>query len=1041
MSSDVMPPEASGPIAWMAHNRVAANLLMMFFFVGGLAAFRFIKQEVFPDMQENIVTVSVSYPGASPEEVEQGIVLAVEEALSGQEGVDEIQSTASEGHAVIQATLLEGVDSIKVYQDLKNEVDRITTLPEDSEEPVTTLEQHRRGVMTLALFGEARETSLRQLGEQVRDALLEDPDITQVDLEGVRPLEISIEIPQENLRRYNLTLQQVANILKTKALDLPGGGVKTQGGEILVRVVERRDFGHEFADMPIITGPDGSEVRLRDIAAVIDGFEDTDQYGLYNRKPSVQLEVYRVGDQTPVQVGRAVERRLDMIRPGLPDGIEIAVMHSMASVYQQRVTLLLKNGAIGLVLVLLLLGVFLELRLAFWVMTGIPVSFLGALILMYFWGVSINMMTLFAFIMALGIVVDDAIVVGENVYHHYQEGMPFLRAAVHGAREVGTPVAFSILTNIVAFLPLAVLPGMMGRIMKMLPVVVVCTFVLSWIECLLILPCHLGHHRPRERTGFSKWLHERQQGFSLRFRQWVQTRYGPFLSRCLTHRYFVVMTACALLIVTLSYVASGRMGFEMFPRIESDYAYGSVVLPYGAHIERTRAAVDRMMDASQKVVDDCGCTQLVKGVIANIGRSGSHTADVRIYLADPEIREKIMSTQQFVERWREAIGEIPGIENMKLMSDRGGPGSGSALTVELRHRDVDALEKAAADLARELEHFPRVSDIDDGVQRGKQQMDFRIRPESESLGLHAADVARQIRNAYEGAEVLRQQRGRNEIKVKVRYTENERDSEDDIRNLILRTASGGEVPLEQAVTIQRGRAYTTITHRNGQRTMTVSADVRPRAQAGQVIEALDRETLPALLQRYPGLSYSYEGHQAENRKSGERLSMLIPVTLLAIYALLAVPFRSYIQPLIVMVSIPFGVVGAVAGHLIMGYNMSMMGLIGIVALSGVVINDALILVDFVNRARGNGMPVKQAVVQAGIQRFRPIMLTTLTTFGGLAPMIFETSRQARFMIPMALSLGYGLLFATMITLVLVPSLYMAIEDIRSAFLKKAYPAA
>ena len=806
MNGGIQDPEVHGPIGWMAHNRVAANLLMMFFLIGGLAAFRYIKQEVFPDMQEDAVTVSVSYPGASPEEVEQGIVLAVEEALSGQDGVDEIQSTAAEGYARIRATLLEGADAIKVYQDLKNEVDRITTLPEDAEEPVTTLDEHRRGVLTMAIYGEAREASLRELGEQVRDALLQDPGITQVDLEGVRPLEISIEIPQENLRRYGLTLQQVANTIKTKALDLPGGGVKTKGGEILVRVTERRDWGREFADMPVITGVDGSQVLLRDIARVIDGFEDTDQYGLYNGKPSVQLEVYRVGDQTPVQVAKAVDRQLDDIRPGLPEGIEITLLHSMAEVYKQRATLLLKNGAIGLVLVLILLGIFLELRLAFWVMTGIPVSFLGALILMYFAGLSINMMTLFAFIMALGIVVDDAIVVGENIYHHYQDGMPFLQAAVHGTREVSSPVAFSILTNIVAFLPLAVLPGMMGRIMKMLPVVVICTFILSWVECLLILPCHLGHHHPRERRGFNKWFHDRQQGFSLRFRKWVQTCYGPFLDRCLAHRYFVIMAAFSLLVLTVAYVASGRMGFEMFPRVESDYAYGSVVLPYGAHIDRTRAAVDRMMKAAEQIVEECGCTQLVKGVITNIGRDGSHTAEVRVYLADPEIREKIMSTQQFVEKWRQAIGEIPGIENLKLMSDRGGPGSGSSLTVELRHRDVSELEKAAADLAQDLEQFPRVSDIDDGVQRGKQQLDFRIRPESESLGLHASDVARQIRNAYEGAEVLRQQRGRNEIKVKVRYPEDERDSEDDIRNIILRTPAGGEVPLAQAVEVKRGRA-------------------------------------------------------------------------------------------------------------------------------------------------------------------------------------------------------------------------------------------
>ncbi len=1026
-----------GAIAWMARNPVASNLLMYFFLIGGLVAFRYITQEVFPDLQEDTVTVSVSYPGASPEEVEQGIVLAVEEALNGMDGVDEIESVAREGSARITARLLEGYDYIKVYQDLKNEVDRITTFPEDAEEPVTTLDAHRRGVLTLALFGDARETTLRELGEQVRDALLQDANITQVDLDNVRPLEISIEIPQENLRRYNLTLQQVASALKSKSLDVPGGGVKTQGGEILVRVTERRNLGREFANTPILTGADGSELLLRDLATVIDGFEDTDQYSLYNGKPCVLIEIYRVGDQTPAQVAGAVEKRLAEIQRNLPEGTAIELLQSMADVYGQRAELLLKNGVYGLVLVLIMLGIFLELRLAFWVMMAIPVSFMGALLVMFFAGISINMMTMFAFILALGMVVDNAIVVGENVYHYKQKGVHILEAASLGAREVNMPVAFSILTNIVSFMPLAMMPGMMGRVMGLVPVVVVISFVVSWIQCMLILPSNLGHHRTWVRKGLNKWIHERQQSFSQGFRQWIESKYGPFIARCLGHRYFVVLAALALLTVTLAYVASGRMGFEMFPRVESDYAYGSVTLPYGAHIDKTRAIADRMLKAAERVIKECGRPELVKGIFTNVGRDGSHTAEMRVYLADPEIREKIMSTQEFTERWRDAIGEVAGIESLKMQSDRGGPGSGSALNIELRHRDVAQLEAAATDLARELGKFPRVTDIDDGVQRGKQQLDFNIKAESESLGLHAQDVARQLRSAYEGIEVVRQQRGRNEIKVKVRYPADERVSEYDIHNLLLRTPAGGEVPLRQAVDVQRGRAYTSITHRNGQRTMTVSADVRPRSAVGLVIGALDTETMPALLQRHPGIIYSYEGHQAEDRKSRESLAMMVPVTLLAIYALLAVPFRSYIQPLIIMTSIPFGIVGAVLGHLFMGYSFSMVGLIGIVALSGVVVNDALILVDFANRARTEqGLTARDAVAQAGIQRFRPIMLTTLTTFGGLAPMIFETSRQARFMIPMALSLGYGILFATLITLVLVPSLYLIVEDVRDYSIRR-----
>jgi len=472
------------------------------------------------------------------------------------------------------------------------------------------------------------------------------------------------------------------------------------------------------------------------------------------------------------------------------------------------------------------------------------------------------------------------------------------------------------------------------------------------------------------------------------------------------------------------------MGFEMFPKVESDYAYGYVSLPYGSPIERTARVEARLLKAAQEVVRESGHPELLKGIFSDVGDDGPHTVEMRVYLADPDIRKHIMSTQTFVDRWREKIGDLPGLDSMRLASDEGGPGSGKALTVELTHRDVATLERASSELAAELAMFPRIKDIDDGFQLGKEQLDFTMRPEGERLGLTAASVARQVRHAYEGAEVLRQQRGRNEVKVRVYLPERERESAHHFENRVLRTPAGGEVPLDDVVNVRRGRAYTQINRRNSQRTMAVTGDISPRAAVGQVINVLETETLPALLKRYPGLSYTFEGHQKEDRKTTTRMRQTIPLVLVAIYALLAIPFRSYLQPLIVMTSIPFGVVGAIIGHLLMGYNLSLIGVIGILALSGVVVNDALVLIDFANGMRQHHANAHDAMVAAGIQRFRAIMLTTLTTFGGLAPMIFETSRQARFLIPMALSLGFGLLFATLITLVLVPALYMIVEDVR-----------
>ena len=1024
-------PAKKGPIAWMARNIVAANLLMLTCLLGGAAMFRSITKEFFPNILRDTISVRVAYPGAGPEEVEQGIVLPIEEALRGLDGVKEIESVAGEGSGRATIEILEGSDPMKVYQDIQSEVDRIRTFPLDAEEPVTTLDSRRRFEVSAVLWGDADEHSLRELGEQVRDRLLQHPSITQVELDGVRPLEISVEVPRDALREYGLTIQEIAGRLEAASLEIPGGSIKTKSGEILVRVTERRDWGHEFARTPIITRADGSTVFLEDIATITDGFADVDRFSRYNGMPAVEVDVYRVGDQTPQEIADAVNEVLDDIRPTLPKGTGIKIRMSFARIYSERARLLLKNGTMGLCLVLLLLGCFLELRLAFWVMMGIPVSFLGAFLFMPMAGLSLNMMTMFAFIVALGIVVDDAIVVGENIYHYRQQGFSRFEAAVAGAREVSMPVAFSILTNIVAFLPLMFLPGIMGKILWMMPGIVIIAFLVSWIECLFILPAHIAHQR--DRMGWKPFvrIHEAQQRFSNGFRNWVRTRYAPFLDRALSHRYLVLVTALSILSVVLCYAASGRMGFQLFPTVESDYAFAQIILPYGSNVKATQAVVDRVEKAARRTEKKLAHAAFLEGIFADVGRGGSHSGQVRAYLPPAKVRERIdVSTQEFVDTWREEIGAVPGVKLIRLQADRGGPGSGPAVTVEVRHTDLKVLEQAASEVAEALNHIDLVQDSDTGFQEGKRQYDFTLTPAGKSAGLTARSVSRQLRNAYQGAEVVRQLRGRNEVKVKVRLPENERTSEFVLQDLVLSTPTGGEIPLREAVVMNANRAYTEIKRRDGKRALSVTADVRPKSKAPQIIQTLNTEILPELMDKFPGLNYSYEGRQAEGRESLSNLRVTIPLVLLAIYALLAVPFRSYVQPLIVMMAIPFGIVGAIVGHLIMGYSLSLIGIIGIVALSGVVVNDSLVMIDFANRMRKNHETAHDAVVAAGVQRFRPILLTTLTTFGGLMPMILETSRQARFLIPMAISLGFGLLFATLITLVLVPSLYMIVEDLR-----------
>jgi len=1032
------PNKVHGPIAWMANNPVAANLIMLMLLIGGIISIFNIKQEVFPEFDLDIVSVTVPYPGASPEEVEQGIILAVEEAVRGIDGVKKVTSNAREGAGTVTVELLINANRQKTYQEIKQEVDRITTFPEESEKSQVVLVSRKRQVLTSVLYGDVSAKVLRELAEQFRDRLLQDPNITQIDMYGIKPLEISISIPKATLREYNLTLADVANQIARSALELPGGSVKTDGGEILLRIKDRKDYGYEFADIPIVSSDLGTQVLLGDLAEITDEFEEIDRFSIYNGKPAIMLDVQRIGKQTPIQVSNAVQKKIKELQTSLPPGVHYEVMYDRSDIFRQRAELLGRNGFIGLCLVLLLLGAFLEMRLAFWVALGIPISFLGAIFLMPMLGLSINMVTMFAFLIALGIVVDDAIVVGENIYEYHQQGLSFIDAAVKGAREVALPVTFSVLTNVITFLPLFFVPGFMGKIFGVIPAVVITTFLISLFECMYILPAHLGHTKDK-RKHENGWLHTRQQRFSHWFSRFIKTRYGPFLEQVLHHRYLTVAVALAMLIVTIGYIRSGRLGMVPMPKVESDFAVATAVLPYGSPLEESERIRDILVNTAEKINAKHN-GKAVDGIYASIGGthngiSGSHVIDLQIFLPDPEIRP--VKTKEFTQLMRKQIGPLPGLVTLQLSSDFGGPGHGASLTVELAHQDHAVLEKAATELADELALFPNAKDIDSGFARGKPQLDFHIRPEGLNLGLTSASIARQVRASFYGAEALRQQRGRNELKVKVRLPRDERISEYDIDEFLVRTPAGTDVPLREVANVIRGRAYSAINRRDGRRTMNVEANVVPHRNTEQVLGVVKAKILPELVVKYPGLTYGFEGKQADMRESLSVLKIGFLLAMLGIYGMLAIPFKSYIQPLIIMVSIPFGIVGAVIGHIIMGYSLSIISMMGIVALSGVVVNDSLVFIEFANRERKRGLSAHDAVASAGVRRFRPIMLTTLTTFCGLAPMIFETSMQARFMIPMAISLGYGILFATLITLALVPSLYMIVEDVKNLKTRKA----
>jgi multidrug efflux pump subunit AcrB len=1012
-----------GPVAWMAGNSVLANLLMAVFLIGGLIVGLQIKQEVFPDFTLDKVNITVSYPGASPEEVENGIIQAVEEAIEGLEGIDEISATATEGTASITVEAIEGSDVTRLWQEIKSEVDRINTFPDEAEDPQIAIASHQRGVMTLALYGNTDELTLRSVADQVRDELLTDSHITQVELTGVKDHEIQVEIPQATLRRYGVTLENTADTIAKASVELGGGSLKTVGGDILVRVKDRRDFARQYAQLPLLTLEDGSRILLGDVATVREGFEDTPTWAAFNGEPAVMIDVYRVGDQTPTEVADAVKAVLDRMNHTLPHGLELAVLEDRSEIFAQRAELLLKNAYLGLILVFIFLALFLETRLAFWVSLGIPISFIGSFVFLSTMDFSINIISMFAFIVTLGIVVDDAIVVGENIYHQRRKGLPTLKAAVAGTREVAMPVVFSVLTNLVAFLPMMFIPGFMGKIFKVIPLVVASVFGVSLIESLFILPAHLGHRGRNVAIWPLNYVEKWQERFSLAFESFVSKRYGALLSFMLRHRYSVLAFCVALMLGVGGYVTSGRMGLEMFPNVESDYAYCEASLPYGAAETRLQAVEKRLVDAAKAIIRENGGAELSIGVLSSVA---DNTVEVRIFLTDADHRP--MTTSRVTDLWRQRTGTISGLETIRFESNMGGPGSGKNLTVMLSHRDKEELEKAGKDLAAQLAEFSIVHDIDDGSARGKRQFDIQLRPLGERMGLTSQAVALQVRHAFQGAEAVRQQRGRNEVTVRVSLPENERVSEATLEDLILQ-APEGEVFLRDAVQMIAGRAYTSIKRTDGRRVISVTANVSPPSQSENLTRDLKSEILPALISRHPGLSYSFEGHQAEIRDSISSLSMGMLFALFGIYALLAVPFRSYIQPLIIMFSIPFGMIGAIFGHLLLGYSLSVNSLFGVVALSGVVINDSLVLIDLANRSIRAGVPAAGAVHAAGIQRFRAIILTTLTTFGGLMPMILEKSIQARMMIPMAISLGFGVLFATLITLGMVPALFLVVNDL------------
>ncbi|MFT4702447.1 MAG: multidrug efflux pump subunit AcrB [Bradymonadia bacterium] len=1042
-AGDLPKVDRGGVLAWMAGNSVAANLLMLLLLVGGLFMIPQTRQEVFPDAVPPIVNVTAVYPGASPTEVEEGVVLAIEQAVQGIEGVKRVTSASNEGVGRVTIELMTDVDENVATADIKNAVDAVTSFPVDVEQPTVSLLQSREETVSIIVYGQQPEATLRHWAYEIRDDLLLDPVITDVEVTEVRPLEVSIEVPQEHLREHGLTLPQVAAAVSAGSVDLPAGGLQTPGGEVLIRTTERRDTAEEFESLVMSANPDGSMLTLGDIGTVIDGFAETDQFATYNGLPAARVRVYRAGDQTPIELSDAVHAYLHDEAASLPEGIELVVWNDRSNVFRDRVQLLVKNAYYGLVLVLLLLGLFLDVRLAFWVTLGIPISFLGSILLMPTLDVSFNMISLFAFILTLGIVVDDAIVVGESIFHKQQQGYQGLDAAIAGVREVAKPVIFSVMTTIIAFVPMLFIPGVSGKFMRNVPLIVIAVFIFSLVESLLILPAHLAHQKSGadgKVGGLLGLVVAVQTRFSGAFDKLVASAYPPSARVFLSGRYATLAAGFCVLLMAVIVVRAGFVRFTFLPKVESDEITVDLRLPFGTPAETTGAWTAELVRAAEEVLENNGGAEdLSLGVYATVGRgasnsgSGSHTTYVSVQLVSidqrPILRGDVgVTASQFAEEWRERIGDIPSAEFLSFAFSTG-PSAGSAIDIQLSHSDNTTLEAAAERLAGSLQTIDGVIDIDSGVSPGKEQLNLTLRPEARTLGLTARDLALQVRAAFFGSEAARQQRGRDEVRVYVRLPRAERESEYVLETMMVRAPSGAELALSEAANIERSRSYTSIRRIDGRRVISVTADVSLRVttanEAVAIINELHRD---GLLDDTPGLRWSVGGEQEEQKNVVTALGRGMLIAIFCMYALMAVAFRSYAQPFIVLIAIPFGVVGAIAGHILMGYAVSMLSMFGIVALAGVVVNDTLLFVTAANTYRSEGLEPMDACIAAGTRRFRPILMTSLTTFLGLMPMLLETSVQARFLVPMAISLGFGVLFVTVIALVIAPAVYLIIED-------------
>jgi multidrug efflux pump subunit AcrB len=1079
-------------ISWFARNGVAANLLMLAIAAAGVATILSgrIPVEVFPSSESRTITVSVPYRGATPEEVEESVVVRVEEAIADVSGIEEMRSFASEGNGSVSVEVSKGYDVREVLDDIKAAVDSISTFPSETERPRISKGDTWRHVISVVVYGDLDERDMRALGEHIRDDIAALPTVSEADLQGVRPFEISIEIDEPTLQRYNIGFEQVSLALRASSVDVPAGTLKTAAGDVSLRSRGRAYNKEDFENIVITSRGDGSRVLLKDIARVDDGFDENQLLVRFNGRRCVLIAINREGNQNAIQIAEDVRQFMADYEYKLPEGVSIGYWSDMSRIVKSRLDVLLDSGMKSILLVFLVLTLFLRPSLAFWVVIGIPICFLGATALMPVFGVTINISSLFGFILVLGVVVDDAIVTGENIYTHQQRGdKSMLKSSIKGTREVAIPVIFGILTTIIAFVPQLFGEGFHGTYKRDIAIIVMAVLAFSLIESKLILPSHLTHSLRERLNSFCSVFTPKalrngvaqtyeatfgrlQKAVAGSLMVFIDKVYRPFLSFALVNRYFMLSIFIGGLLIMCGFYFSGSVPRIKFPRVASERATARLTMQEGTPFEVTEGHVMRMekivREMQAKYSDENGVS-IIEDIMTGIGgqgvsssrRRGSrgepHKGEVTFYVVEPENRSIDIDSRALAAEWRDRIGPIVGAKELYFRAEIGR--GGEPIDIQLSAQNIDQIKPVVEKIREHLGSYAELFDIGDSLDQTREEIQLSIRPEAEQFDLSMAELANQVRQAFYGEEVQRLQRGRDDLRVMLRYPEANRRSLEALEAMMIRTRDGAEVPFGTVAEAVIGESFPRIQRIDRNRTINVTADAdKTKADIPNLREKIG-EHLDTLLIDYPGVRWSFEGEAADERESNKTQQLGIILLVLAIYAMLAIPFRSYVQPLIVMSVIPFGFVGAVVGHIFEGWRrlgisewwamgpsgwrelsgaipISEMSEFGMIALAGIVVNDSLVLVDYINRQRRKGIDALTAVRNAGSARFRAIVLTSFTTFAGLMPLLALKSTQAQFLIPMAISLGYGILFATCITLVLVPINYLILEDIKNLYVSE-----